>query len=298
MYKFYEFFTPVLEAMQNGKTYSRNDVTESVGQLLKLTDEQKHQTIKSGKPVYADRAQWAMTYLKQAGALINEKRGEWQISERGLGLLASGETVTLDTLSEFPEFVEFKQRTGARKKSGIAGDVIDDAALMENTPGDLIEAAFGRLQSSLQDELITSLKEMDPFQFEKVVKDVLKAMGYGKAHVTKKSNDGGVDAIVDEDTLGLSKIYAQAKRYTDAKVQEKEIRHFVGAMEVENVDKGVFVTTSDYSDKARELVRRISKSIILINGDRLTELMIEYGVGVSVMDRYEVKRIDTDYFVQ
>ena len=149
VYKFYEFFSPVLEVMRDGKIYSRKDVTDLVGQLLKLTDEQKRMTVKSGKPVYADRAQWAMTYLKQAGALLNEKRGEWRISDRGLGLLDSGKVVTLDALNEFPEFVDFRQRTGTRKKVSDTGD-LDDAALMESTPEDLIEAAASRLQGSLQ----------------------------------------------------------------------------------------------------------------------------------------------------
>jgi len=306
MYKFYEFFTPVLEVMKDGKTYSRHEVSELVAQLLKLSDEQRRLTIKSGRPVYADRSQWAMTYLKQAGALRNEQRGKWQISDRGLDMLRQDMPVTLDALKQFPEFVDFQQRVGTRRKDtvGASGSVdgdISNAMFAENTPNDLMKMAHAQMQSSLQEELLDYLRSMDVYQFEEVVADLLGAMGYGdlgEVHVTKKSNDEGIDAIVSEDALGLSKIFAQAKRYGENNiVRKKAISDFVGALGMKNVDKGVFVTTSDFYDGVEQDVRATGKSIILINGDRLTELMIEHGVGVSVTHKYEVKRIDMDYFV-
>jgi len=174
--------------------------------------------------------------------------------------------------------------------------------LADATLEDLMDNAFGCLQASLREELLEYLRVMDVYQFEEVVADLLKKMGYGDlgdVRVTKKSNDEGIDAIVNEDALGLSKMFAQTKRYGEGNiVRRKALSDFVGALGMKNVDKGVLVTTSDFYEGAQQDIKVTGKSIILINGDQLADLMIEHGVGVSVVDSYEVKRVDTDYFVQ
>lgn len=215
----------------------------------------------------------------------------------GVDLLATRGGKNFDEkylLENYPPYKENYERNirnykNKKIKSG------EEQQLKNSTPEELIENAFNRLDAKLQTELLKQLCDMSPYDFETVVADLLKAMGYGESFTTKKSNDGGVDAIVNEDALGLSKIYAQAKRYAHNNlVQQKAIQDFLGSLVANDISKGIFITTSDFSKNAESLAK--NKSVILINGDELTRLMIEYNIGVSGYKTYQVKRIDSDYF--
>ncbi len=167
-------------------------------------------------------------------------------------------------------------------------------------PEEVIGSAFNTLQTNLKEDLLASVRGMDPIRFERLVLDLLLAMGYGgsreeAARMTKASNDEGIDGVINEDRLGLDAIYIQAKRWQNT-VGRKEIQSFVGALAGQQANKGIFITTSDFSDTAREYVRTLSQKVILIDGDRLAELMIEHNIGVSKSHAYEIKRIDSDYF--
>lgn len=191
---------------------------------------------------------------------------------------------------------EKKQRakTATQKKEGNAYD--------QSTPDDLIDAAYNDLNESLVDELLEKMSDMDPYKFEQLVVDLLFAMGYGgsreeAAQVTKKSNDGGIDGIISEDRLGLDVIYIQAKRYqAESTIGRKEIQSFVGALAGKQANKGVFITTSDFKNTAVEYASNVSQKVILINGGRLANLMIEHDIGVSKVRTIDIKRLDSDYF--
>ena len=298
MYKFYEFFNPVLEVMKDGSIYSRTDVAEKVANFLKLTNEQRNMQIKSGRQVYIDRTQWAMTYLKQAGALSNEKRSEWKITARGVELIKAGQAVTLNTLKQFPEFLEFTQRTGTRKT-----DLQGDTNLEDYTPEDLIEEALAKLNGKILQELKDILKSVDPYHFEKICKDLLVAMGYGGSfeevelsYVTKKSGDGGIDAVIKQDPLGISTIYVQAKRY-QGEVREKDIRNFLGALAQKSTPNGVFITTGSFSKDAMHAIQIASNmNIISIDGEELVRLMALHRVGVEEQKKYSTYSVDIQYF--
>jgi restriction system protein len=165
----------------------------------------------------------------------------------------------------------------------------------EQSPQDLIDAGFSKIEGQAKSELLEKLRELDPFYFEKVILILLKRMGYGDFTETSKTGDGGIDGVIDEDKLGLEKIYIQAKRYTDNKVRETDMRNFIGAMSGDT-RKGVFVTTSSFNEKAIKKAREAHHTIILVDGKRLVDLMYEYNVGVQVHSQYEVKEIDSDFF--
>jgi len=295
MYKYFEFFTPVLAVMKDGLVYPRLEVCEKVANLLKLTDEQKSIKIKSGTPTYIDRTQWAMTYLKQAGALKNEGKNQWEISDRGLELLKSGKIVTRDTLKQFPEFLDFMQRTRRAQP--------EDTNLDSYTPEDLIEYALERLTATVLQELNDRLVSVDPYHFEKICKDLLVAMGYGGsfeeldlAYVTKKSGDGGIDAVIKQDPLGLSTIYVQAKRYS-GEVREKDIRDFLGALAQKPTQNGVFITTGSFSQGAMlAIASAANMNIIHIDGEELVKLMAQHGVGVNEQKLFKTYSVDEQYF--
>ena len=299
MYNFYELFNPVLEAMKDERTYTRQEVAEKVAKILSLTDEQRAIRIKSGRQTYIDRTQWAMTYLKQAGALSNKKRGKWTITERGLNLINNGHVITLDSLKQFPEYVDFKKRIGTRKKEEES--IPEDVNLDNITPTDLIDIGLERLNNEIEQELLDILKSINPYQFEHICKDLLIAMGYGGnsdelSYVTRKSGDGGIDAVIKQDPLGINTIYVQAKRH-QGEIKETDIRNFLGALAQKPTQNGVFITTGTFSDGAKNTIQVASSmNIIPIDGEEMAKLMIQYRVGVDVKNKYHTFNIDSEYF--
>ncbi|MBP6917061.1 restriction endonuclease [Candidatus Saccharibacteria bacterium] len=298
MPKWNDLFLPTLKAYGDGKPHNNRLVKVEVADGLNLSDELRHEkNAKIGDNKIENRVGWAISALKTAGLLRQYELGSNIITELGVDLLATRGGKNFDEkylLENYPPYKENYERNirnykNKKIKSG------EEQQLKNSTPEELIENAFNRLDAKLQTELLKQLCDMSPYDFETVVADLLKAMGYGESFTTKKSNDGGVDAIVNEDALGLSKIYAQAKRYAHNNlVQQKAIQDFLGSLVANDISKGIFITTSDFSKNAESLAK--NKSVILINGDELTRLMIEYNIGVSGYKTYQVKRIDSDYF--
>ncbi len=235
--------------------------------------------------------------MGQAKLLESPKRGLFKITKRGIDLLNQNpQTVNDKTLQKFPEFKEFVSRKN-KKSEKI---VIQNNEETLNTPEESLETAYQTIRNALATEIIEKIKSCSPSFFERLVVELLVAMGYGgtlqdAGKAVGKSGDGGIDGIIKEDRLGLDVIYLQAKRW-EGNVSRPEIQKFAGALLGNQARKGVFITTSEFTKEAKDYVKTISSNIILINGEELAELMIDYNVGVSVATTYEIKKIDSDYF--
>jgi len=221
--------------------------------------------------------------LKKGGYVHFPSRGHVQITEKGK--LTNSEQVSLQNINE--NAISFYQPENERQQLQITDE--------QASPQDLIDVGIGRIEKEIKDELLRKLKEVDPYSFERIILVLLKKMGYGDFIETSKSGDGGIDGIINQDQLGLDKIYIQAKRYKDNKVREPEIRNFIGAMSGDT-QRGIFVTTSSFDDKAKQKVRDAHHKIILLDGSLLVDLMFKFNVGVQVKQQYEVKQLDNDFF--
>lgn len=286
--KFDETFVPILEVLKNGEIFKTRELIEEVKKRFynQLSDEQLKQETKSGDLLIDNRIAWGKSYLKKGGYVVFPERGHVQITEKGK--LHKSNLSVRDLENDNSLFNFYKQeketlKTNKQPETNIA------------TPQDLIDEGFNQIESDVKNELLQKLKNIDPYFFEKVVLKLLKKMGYGEFIETSKSNDGGIDGIINEDKLGLDKIYIQAKRFNEGKVREKDIRNFIGAMSGDT-NKGVFVTTSQFDDKAIEKARSAHHKIICIDGQKLVSLMHEFNVGIQVKTTYEIKQIDEDFF--
>lgn len=286
--KFDETFIPILEVLKEGKVLRSRELIEEVKTKFYsgLSEEQLKQETKSGDLLIDNRIAWGKSYLKKGGYITFPQRGFVQITEKGKNHSA---TITVrDLENESSLFDFYKQEKGSIPvKSNKQAEI--------SSPQDLIDEGFNRIESEVKTELLQKLKSIDPYFFEKVVLRLLKKMGYGEFIETSKSNDGGIDGIINEDKLGLDKIYIQAKRFNEGKIREKDIRNFIGAMSGDT-NKGVFVTTSEFDEKALEKARSAHHKIICIDGQKLVTLMHEFNVGIQVRTTYEIKQIDEDFF--
>lgn len=291
---------PLLQKIADGDIHRFRKLVESLATEFGLTDEEQKELLPSGQqPIFDNRVGWANTYLKKAGLIKSEKRGYLQITDLGKQVLADKpEKINAKFLKQFESFTKF-QNVGRTSKG--MDDIIDKKSLDdETTPEETLEYAHQQIVSSLSQDLISTIKGCSPRFFENLVIDLLLAMGYGgsKQDAGKaigQSSDGGIDGIIKEDKLGLDIIYIQAKRW-DQTVPTREIRDFAGALLAKKAKKGIFITTSDFPKTAIDFVNQIEPKLILIDGIRLGELLIEFDVGVSVQKVYRVKKIDTDYF--
>ncbi|MFQ3622192.1 MAG: restriction endonuclease [Acetobacteraceae bacterium] len=295
---------PVLRAVEREPKPIRRIIDELAAQVG-LSEEERAAKIPSGTAgLFANRVHWAKTYLKQAGAVQQPSRGVVSLTERGRGLLDSNPTrIDNSVLIRFEEFREFRSRPAPRQgPSGRENGGPFLADLTTETPEERIGRAALEPETSLRRELLGRLKPSDPSFFERVVLDVLKALGYGAgsggaSEVVGGAGDGGIDGVIDEDRLGLDRIYVQAKRYADQTVGAQIIQSFIGALQMRGAAKGVLITTSRFTADAERAARIIpSLRIVLIDGERLAELMIRHGVGVRVRRTIEIKDIDLDYF--
>lgn len=296
---FEHFMLPYLKGIADGKAHTTAEMAEYCATALKLTNEDMAEKTKKGNILkYRDRAQWAGTYLRQAGLTQSSERGVVMITEAGLNLLKKNpEFINQKMLSEYPEFVEFKSRSRESKSK----EMEFECSSMTKTPQDMIEEAYTEIRNNLADELLSAVKKESPQFFEALVIKLLVAMGYGgsfedAASVTQYSHDEGIDGIIKEDKLGLDNIYVQAKRFDTGTVGRKEIQSFVGALSGKGATKGVFITTSTFTKEAREYRPASNIKIVLIDGQQLCNYMIDFNIGVSTKQVYEVKRIDTDFF--
>ncbi|MBU2649658.1 MAG: restriction endonuclease [Bacteroidetes bacterium] len=286
--KFHETFIPILKILENGETLQAREMYKKVIEQFYsgLSKEQLEQTTKSGDILIINRIAWGKSYLKKGGYIEFPRRGFVKITEKGKK--HSKTDLTLEQVENSENYLEFYNQKNSKKES--TPSVIENAS-----PQDLIDEGFNQIDIQVKDELLEKLKEIDPFYFEKVILILLKKMGYGDFVETSKTGDGGIDGIINEDKLGLDKIYIQAKRYGENKVHEKEIRNFIGAMSGDT-QKGVFVTTSSFDSGAVKKAHDAHHTIILIDGIKLVDLMHQYNVGIQVKSVYEVKELDNDFF--
>jgi restriction system protein len=289
---------PLLRFAEDKKEHSLHEAVNVLANKFSLTENELQELLPSGKQtIFINRVGWARTYLSKAGLLSSTKRGFFQISDRGIEILNQNPTrVDNRTLKRFPEFNEFQKRKNDKTEK-IEIEAQEDN---HNTPEESLETAYQTIRNTLATEILDKVKSCSPSFFERLVVELLVAMGYGgtlqdAGKAVGKSGDGGIDGIIKEDRLGLDVIYLQAKRW-EGNVSRPEIQKFAGALLGNQARKGVFITTSDFTKEAKDYVKSISSNIILINGEELAELMIDYNVGVSVATNYEIKKIDSDYF--
>lgn len=288
---------PLLVYAGDGKEHSLRGAIEALANQFLLTADERRELLPSGRQATFDnRVGWARTYLKKAGLLASPKRSYFQITPRGLEVLAQNPTKIDDAfLRRFPEFLEFHRGT-KKDPDDIPADDSD-----QTTPEEAIENAYQRARESLAVELLQSVKECSPEFFEQLVIDLLIRMGYGgtrrdAGQKLGKSGDGGIDGIINEDRLGLDVVYIQAKRWDSTSVGRPEIQKFAGALQGQRAKKGIFLTTSTFSKDAYDYASRIDNKIVLMDGEMIAQLLIDYGVGVNTAATYELKRIDSDYF--
>lgn len=300
---------PLLKVAEDGQEHRFRDAVDILATKFGLKEEELSVMLPSGTaPLLTNRVGWARTYLKQAALIESRKRGVFQITMRGRELLASN-PVKIDnsTLEQYPEYLDFKLRRGDQKDASqpeaIAPQTANPQLLppqSDSTPEEQFSQAYQRLRSNLEAELLEQVKASTPAFFERLVIDLLVAMGYGGSRrdagrAIGKSGDGGIDGIIKEDKLGLDAIYVQAKRWEGA-VGRPEIQKFAGALQGQRANKGVFITTSGFTREAAEYANIISTKIILIDGEQLATFMVDHNVGVSPVTNFEIKRIDSDYF--
>lgn len=296
---FQSVMLPLLNFAADKQEHSLQDAVDSLAVKFELTSEERQELLPSGKQARFDnRVAWARSYFKQAGLVENTRRGFFKISDRGFSLLKTNpKKINIKLLEQFPEFIEF--RSVRKDINEVQLVLIDEPE--KQTPEEQLENAYKILSDGLASEIIQQVKTCSPTFFERLVVELLLAMGYGgtragAGRAIGQSGDGGIDGIIDEDKLGLDSIYIQAKRW-EGTVGRPEIQKFVGALQGNRAHKGVFITTSDFTKDAQEYVKNISNKVVLINGFTLAKLMIENDVGVSIAATYKVKKIDSDYFV-
>lgn len=292
---------PLLQHLSDGSVRVLKDVIAELAEEFKLTPEERAELLPSGGTLtFSSRASWAKTYLKKAGLVLQPKRAMVQISPVGVEVLQQRpRRIDVAYLAQFPQFVEF--RMSGRDRVVESGDALIEAAASPLTPDEVIESAYRRSRSALADEVLDRVKGCSPTYFERLVVQLLIRMGYGGSRqeageAVGRTGDGGLDGIINEDRLGLDAIYLQAKRW-EGSVGEGPIRDFKGALDAKGAQKGVFITTSAFTPAAMQAARNSrSYKIVLIDGQRLADLMVEHDLGVSVAAVYQLKRIDSDFF--
>ncbi|WP_116970772.1 restriction endonuclease [Blastomonas sp. UPD001] len=291
---------PVLAIAAEGETRVPL-AAEKIADRLGLTEDEREEMLPSGKQrLLHNRVHWAKFYMSKAGLIDSPKRGVFVISPAGRQMLTSNPSrIDVETLKRIPAFAEFYSTSTTSTDNAIP---VATPSTSDATPEEQIDAAHAVLTAALKADLLQRILDQSPFFFERLIVDLLVAMGYGGSHEDAarqlgKSGDGGIDGVIDEDRLGLDRIYVQAKRYAvGSSVGRPEVQGFVGSLVGRGASKGVFVTTSAFSKQAIDYARGLQQRVILIDGPQFTELMIEFGVGVRTSRAIEVKRVDEDFF--
>lgn len=297
---------PLLEALADGQNHELREVRHMLAKRLGLTDGDREELLPSGKQsIYDNRLGWAKTYMDKAELLAVPKRGVYVITKRGREVLASKPAqIDHQLLAQFPEFQDFldqSRRKPTESAEANAGKAMEETIpLLSTTPQEALDAAYQQLRRGLEAEVLSSVRAASFRFFERLVVELLVEMGYGGSlkdagKAIGRSGDDGLDGVIKEDHLGLDAIYVQAKRWQNT-VGRPDVQAFAGSLEGVRGRKGVFITTSSFSGEAKEYVSRIEKKIVLIDGAQLAGLMVDFGIGVSSVNTYEVKRVDTDYF--
>lgn len=290
--KYHELIRPLLDLVADGRPRNLREASQELAERLDLTDEDLAETLPSGYPRYLNRVGWAKSDLNKTGLIESCGRGLFRISENGRNELPG--------LPRQLDRKYFEARGMGTWKVVMTPDATDSAAEARPdetlTPEEQIDETLAEIQESLEQEVLTQLRSINPASFEHFVVRLLAAMGYGVGGVTGRSGDGGIDGVIYEDRLKLDRIYLQAKRWADAPVGGPDINGFLGALAKHGANRGVFVTTSRFTHDARRAVELPHLRLVLIDGEELARLAVEHNVGVSVKHRIELKRLDTDFF--
>ena len=292
---------PLLNFASDEQEHSLRESIGGLAQHFALSEAEQSELLPSGQQfTFTNRVGWAATYMKKAGLLTPTRRSHFKITQRGLDILKENPSqINVKFLKRFPEFLEFQNKKSDDNR--MSGTLPLDEAEAQ-TPEEAIESAYVRVRADLASDVIQQIMACSPAFFERLVVDLLVKMGYGGSRkdagkAVGKSNDGGIDGIINEDRLGLDVIYIQAKRW-EGVVGRPEIQKFVGALQGQRAKKGVFITTSDFTSDAIHYASLIDNKVVLINGENLATLMIDFNIGVSSVRAYEIKRIDSDYFIE
>ena len=293
---------PLLKVAESKKECTLKEAIEILAVEFNLTEQERAELLPSGQAfLFSNRVGWSRTYLKKAGLLDSPKRGTFSITPRGLTLLKTiPDRIDNKTLKQYPEFLEFQNYKREDGESIISTDVTPETETQ--TPEEIIDNAYQRIRKSLAQEIIDTVRSLSPSFFERLVVELLVKMGYGGSikdagKAVGKTNDEGIDGTIKEDKLGLDIIYIQAKRWQAGNtVGRPELHKFVGALAGQGAKKGIFITTSTFTKEARDYTPRNETKIVLIDGEELAQLMIDYNLGVSLQRTYEIKRLDGDYF--
>ena len=301
--KFDNFFLPCLQCLSDDNIHNQESIRRYVIDFFKLSAAEASALIKSGKKTQvSDRVSWTVSYFLQAGLIDAPQRGTYKISDFGKKFLSEHKGGFDKTdLLQIPSFAKFATRRTDSPTTIVKPSESTDNKIDDKTPTDIIDDAFRQINKALAKDLLTKILEMSPAFFEKLVVELLVKMGYGgsfedAASVTQYSHDEGIDGVIKEDKLGLDTIYIQAKRWDKGTVGRKEIQAFVGAINMKHASKGVFITTSTFTEEAKKCVKDVQSKIVLIDGEQLCKYMIEYNLGVSSRQVYEIKQLDSDYF--
>ena len=312
---FQSLMLPLLRVLADERERPAREVIKALAAEFGVTDKEQAELLPSGRaPKFANRVHWARAFLKSAGLIENTARGVFRITARGKAELKHApQRIDVRHLHKYTEFSEWRRRSSAgQEPDPAASNGLPVAAQREDlahlpspsvSPEESMELAFKTINGALVAELLDAMATMPPRRFEELVVQLLLKMGYGGSRAEAGravggSGDGGIDGVINEDRLGLDAIYVQAKRWKGA-VGEPEVRNFLGALVGRGAAKGVFLTTGSFSDQARAFAQRnIQQKVVLIDGDRLANLMIEHGLGVSTVATYEIRRIDSDFFAE
>lgn len=295
--KFFEFFESFLIAVNDDSIHTSKEVRESIALHMNITDADLKEMLPSGKQsTFNNRVLWARTYLDKAGLIETPQRGKYRITDDGKAALASGERIDLKYLEKSEKFKEFHNITNGNDSSESEED-------KDESPMEILDGAYQQVTSALASQIMDEVMNLTPSGFERLVVKLLLSMGYGNGiedagKVTQQSNDGGIDGIIKEDQLGFSNIYIQAKQWSpDMTVSKPEIQKFVGALQGQQAQKGLFITTAKFSSGAIQYAENLlGVKVVLVDGAALTKLMIKHNVGVSTEHTYEIKKIDSDFF--
>ena len=297
---FQSIMLPLLKFLGDEQEHSKRESVEALAKEFRLTNEEMNELLSSGQQaVFDNRVGWARTYMKKAGLVESTRRGFFRITQGGLDVLKKNpEAIDIKFLDQFPGFKEFRQVKRVKKGQEPVFIGRND----EQTPEELLESGYQKIRQDLIQELLGQIKQCSPIFFERLVVELLVKMGYGGSRqdagkAVGRSGDEGIDGMIKEDRLGLDVIYIQAKRW-DATIGRPEIQKFVGALQGQRAKKGIFITTADFSNEAIQYASSIDCKIVLVDGEQLAQLMIDFNLGVSKIAFYEIKKVNSDYFTE
>ena len=298
--KYNELMPYVIQALGDGNIHTIKELEAFCVDALQLSVEDRQELLPSGRQTaLINRLNWAKTYLQKAGLVVTPKRGNHQLTDLGKKAFADGpEKVTLNYLKQFDSYNEF---VAIKKEDGKIVSAVEEVET--KSPQDMLDEAISQMNASLADDLMTEIMKISSYEFERLVVRLLLKMGYGtlqlnKEAVTQKTNDEGIDGIVTADKFGFDSVYIQAKQWKkDSTVSRPEVQKFLGALVSKGASKGLFITTSTFTKGAIDCAKEVkTQKVVLVDGEQLAKLMIEYGLGVSTVETYEVKRVDYDFF--